>query len=86
MGLGANLRIVANAAQQAIGDARRSPAAAGDFLRRAGSSIDTSSSLAERCTMLADPTLIGIKPQHQAETGAQWSADQALPSGGADRR
>ena len=52
---GANLRIIANAPQQAVGDARRAAAAAGDLFARRRGSIGTSSSRAERARWRSAP-------------------------------
>ena len=84
--VGAHLRVIADAAQQAVGDARRPPAAARDLLGRAVLDRDTSSSCAERCTIVFNSsTRVRIQPQHQPEAAAQRRADQALPRGRADR-
>ena len=78
------LRIVADAAQQAVGDARRPAATARDLFRGGVLNLHMQQLRGTVHDGLQLDYLVGVETQHQSEPSAQWSADQALPRGGAD--
>src|SRR5258708_10382491 len=81
---GTYLGIIADAAQQAVGDTWRSTRAAGDFdgagtidahAENLGGTLDNEAEIV---------VVVELEPQQQAETGAQWRGEQSCARGGAN--
>src|SRR5207253_2895072 len=81
---GAHLGVIADAAEQAVGDARRSTGTARDFdgagtinahAQNLGGTLDNEAEIV---------VSVELEPQQQAETGAQWRGEQSCTRGSTD--
>ena len=84
--VGADLGEVADALQEAVGDARRTAGAAGDLLRRVGlerHAQDPSGALHDRDQVGG---VVVVEAGDEAEAVAQWTGDEAGAGGGSNQR
>ena len=81
---GAHLGVIANAAQQAVGDARRAAAAARDLFGAIAIHRHAQQFRRSQHDGGQFGHVVMIQAQHQAEASAQRCAHQTLPRGGAD--
>lgn len=80
----ADLGVIAYAAEQAVGDARRASGAAGDLFGAVGIHGHAQQARGTRDDARQFLDIVGIQAQNQSEAAAQRGADESLASGRAD--